>query len=192
MLTWQQRIENYVKETDFPQALFQAADGRVVGMWIMGQNYKGGSARYGSYPAGYLKRIHALFPEKKRVLHLFSGNVAKGLWPTEHTVDIDAALEPDYTDDAQTLKRIPLPQYDLVLCDPPYSVEDADHYQTSMIKRNVVMRTLGARLRKNAHVVWLDQVLPMFRKDQFAIEAVIGMVKSTNHRVSVITIFRKK
>jgi hypothetical protein len=47
------------------------------------------------------------------------------------------------------------------------------------------------RLRPGAHVVWLDQVLPMYRKDCFAIEAVIGMVKSTNHRFRVVTIFRR-
>ena len=39
--------------------------------------------------------------------------------------------------------------------------------------------------------MWLDQVLPMFRKDEWAIEAVIGMVKSTNHRFRVVTIFRR-
>jgi len=77
-----------------------------------------------------------------------------------------------------------------VLADPPYSVEDAEHYQTSMIKRNKVMRALQ-RLPSGAHVVWLDQVLPMYRKDQFVLEGVIGMVKSTNHRFRVITIFRK-
>ena len=95
-------------------------------------------------------------------------------------------------DDAQTLKNVPLEKFDLVMADPPYSVEDAEHYQKTMIKRNVVMKTLGARLRKGAHVVWLDQVFPMHRKDQFAIEAVIGMVKSTNHRFRVITIFRRR
>jgi hypothetical protein len=41
------------------------------------------------------------------------------------------------------------------------------------------------------HIVWLDQVLPMYRKDAFAIDAVIGMVKSTNHRFRVVTIFRR-
>lgn len=29
------------------------------------------------------------------------------------------------------------------------------------------------------------------RKDQFAIEAVIGMVKSTNHRFRVVTVFKR-
>jgi hypothetical protein len=31
----------------------------------------------------------------------------------------------------------------------------------------------------------------MYRKDQFAIEAVIGMVKSTNHRFRVVTVFKR-
>jgi hypothetical protein len=53
------------------------------------------------------------------------------------------------------------------------------------------MAALGKRLRPGCHVVWLDQVLPMFRKDEFRIEAVIGMVKSTNHRFRVVTIFCK-
>lgn len=46
--------------------------------------------------------------------------------------------------------------------------------------------------RKGAHVVWLDQVLPMYRKADFQVEGYIGMVKSTNHRFRVIAIFEKK
>jgi 16S rRNA G966 N2-methylase RsmD len=94
-------------------------------------------------------------------------------------------------DDAQSLRNVPLDQYDLVLADPPYSVEDAVRYQTTMIRRNVVMRALRG-LSPGAHIVWLDQVLPMYRKDSFAMEAVIGMVKSTNHRFRVVTIFRRQ
>ena len=60
-----------------------------------------------------------------------------------------------------------------------------------MIKRNVVMRALQ-RLPIEAHVVWLDQVLPMYRKDAFEQEAAIGMWKSTNHRFRGITIFRRR
>ncbi len=85
---------------------------------------------------------------------------------------------------------MPLEDYDLVLADPPYSIEDAERYQTTMVKRNVVLRALH-RLPPGAHVVWLDQVLPMYRKDVFAQDAVIGMWKSTNHRFRGITIFRR-
>lgn len=189
-MTWQQRIDNYVKETGFPSSLFIAGDGRVVGTFIMGNDYRVKSTYYGGYPAGYLKRMKTLFPDKTRVLHLFSGKVDTLTMPGD-TVDINADNGATYVDDAQTLTKVPLEDYDLVMADPPYSVEDCDHYQTSMIKRNVVMRTLGKRLKSGCHVIWLDQVLPMYRKDEFAMEAVIGMVKSTNHRFRVITIFRR-
>ena len=188
-MKWDERINNYVRETGFPRSLFIADSGQVVGTWIMGNNYTVKSEYYGGYPHGYLRRIKALFPDKGRVLHLFSGKVDLNIFPGD-TCDINSAFDPTFVDDAQTLKLVPLEKYSLVLADPPYSIEDAARYQTSMIKRTGVMRALQ-RLPAGAHVVWLDQVLPMYRKDVFAQEAVIGMVKSTNHRFRVITIFRR-
>lgn len=189
-LTWEDRIDSYTKITKFPRSLFVAEDGRVVGTWIMGNDYSVKSAYYGGYPAGYLRRIKALFPDKKHALHLFSGKVDLDVMPGA-TVDINAALSPTYVDDAQTLTKVPLDKFDLVMCDPPYSVEDAEHYQTTMVKRNTVMRALQ-RAKAGTHIVWLDQALCMYRKDAFVMEAVIGCVKSTNHRFRVITIFRRR
>lgn len=156
----------------------------------MGNDYRVKSGYYGGYPAGYLRRVKALFYDKQKVLHLFSGRVDLDAMPGD-TVDINPDLQPTYVDDAQKLQNVPLENYDLVLADPPYSVEDAEHYKTTMIKRNAVMQSLGARLQADCHVVWLDQVLPMYRKDQFAVDALIGMVKSTNHRFRVVVAFRK-
>jgi hypothetical protein len=188
-MTSEDRIENYVRETKFPRSLFVSEDGRIVGTWIMGSDFRVESGYYGGYPAGYLRRVKALFPDKRRVLHLFSGKVDLAALPGD-TVDINPDLRPTYVDDAQRLQGVPLADYDLVLADPPYSIEDAERYQTTMVRRNTVMAAL-AGLSPGAHVVWLDQVLPMFRKDTFSIEAVIGMVKSTNHRFRVIVIFRR-
>jgi hypothetical protein len=183
------RIENYVSETKFPRSLFVSEDGRIVGTWIMGNDYRVRSEYYGGYPAGYLRRVRSLFPDKRRVLHLFSGKVETDALPGD-TVDINPALRPTFVDDAQTLTHVPLERYDLILADPPYSVEDAERYQTTMVKRNAVLRALR-RVGSGTHIVWLDQVLPMYRKDAFAIDGVIGMVKSTNHRFRVVTIFRR-
>lgn len=185
----QERINNYHIVTKFPQSLFLGGDGRINGTWIMGNNYRVKSTYYGGYPAGYLKRIDALFPDRQKVLHLFSGKVDTITFPGD-TVDINADNNPTYVDDAQTLTLVPLEDYDFVLVDPPYSVEDCDHYQTTMVKRNVVMRAL-ARLPVGAKIVWLDQVLPMFKKTEYKIIGVIGMVKSTNHRFRVTTIFER-
>lgn len=189
-MDWPARIANYDRVTGFPHSLFVAGDGRVVGTWIMGNDYRVKSAYYGGYPAGYLRRVAALFPDRKRVLHVFSGKVDVSAMPGD-TVDLNPDLQPTWIADAHDLKSVPLEHYDLVLADPPYSIEDAERYQTTMVKRNVVMRSLAAGLGAGARVVWLDQVLPMYRKDQWAIEAVIGMVKSTNHRFRVTTVFRR-
>ncbi len=188
-MEWQDRIDSYCRITKFPRSLFIGEDGRVVGTWIMGNDYRVKSNYYGGYPAGYLKRIKALFPDKKSTLHLFSGKVDLATFPGD-TVDINPANGATFVDDAQTLEQVPLKWYDLVLADPPYSVEDCEHYGTSMVKRNTVMRAL-AGLPPGAHVVWLDQVLPMYRKDTFAVDATIGMWKSTNHRFRGITVFRR-
>ena len=188
--TLQDRIDHYVRATGFPRSLFLGDDGRIVGTWIMGNAYHVTSGYYGGYPAGYLRRIKALFPEKRRTLHLFSGAVDTRLFPGVR-VDINPATRPDVVDRAERLRRLCLAQFDLVLADPPYSIEDCEHYGTPMVSRNVVLRTLGARLPVGCHVVWLDQVLPMYRKDQFAVDAVIGMVKSTNHRFRVVVVFRR-
>lgn len=188
-MTWTERLQNYADETGYPNSLFMAADGRIVGTWIMGNDYRVQSEYYGGYPATYLRRIKSMFPDKQRALHLFSGKVDLAALPGD-TVDINADLSPTYVDDAQRLERVPLADYDLVLADPPYSVEDCERYQTTMVKRNTVLSALSG-LSVGAHVVWLDQVLPMYRKDTFSIEAVIGMVKSTNHRFRVVTIFKR-
>lgn len=189
-LTWEQRIDNYERITGFPKSLFIADDGRVIGLWIMGNDYRVKSKFYGGYPATYLKRVKALFPDKQNVLHLFAGKVDTAVFPGV-TVDINEKLKPDIVDDAHTLTKVPLEDFDLVLADPAYSHEDTEHYGTPMVNRNLVLRTLGTRLRRGCHIVWLDQVLPMYRKDTFDTQAHIGMVKSTNHRFRVVTIFGK-
>lgn len=188
-MTPQDRIDAYCASTGFPRSIFLGEDGRIVGTWIMGNAYGVKSGYYGGYPAGYLKRVKALFPDKANALHVFSGKVDQSAWPGD-TVDLNADVEPTFIDDAQSLTSVDLSPYDIILADPPYSVEDAEHYRPTMVKRNKVMSAL-AKCKSGTHVVWLDQVLPMYRKDTWNITAVIGMVKSTNHRFRVITIFER-
>lgn len=190
MLSLRERINNYHSVTGFPESLFIGGDGRIVGTWIMGNNYQVKSKYYGGYPAGYLRRVKAMFPEKQNVLHLFSGRVDTSVIPGK-TVDINPETNPDYVVNAERMFNVPLQNFDLVLADPPYSSEDCEHYRTAMVNRNKVIEHMAGALEPGCHVVWLDQVLPMYRKDQFAIEGVIGMVKSTNHRFRVMVIFRK-
>jgi hypothetical protein len=189
-LNWEERIEAYRAQSKFPVAMAMGEDGVVFGVWVMGNSYKVASGLYGGYPPTYLRRIKALFPEKTNVLHVFSGQVDLVEMPGD-TVDADIDNWPTFLDDAQTLAKVPLQHYDLILCDPPYSVEDAEHYGPAMISRSKVFRALS-RCLPGTHVVWLDQVLPMYKKDTWDIECRIGVVKSTNHRFRFVTVFRRK
>ncbi len=180
----QERVNNY--HNKFPKYSKLLINNNVIeGIWVMGNNYTTKTDLYGAYPYGYLERIHSLFPlVPKRTLHLFSGSLP----------DSDEYDKVDYNTglDAETFSEvIPHDTYELILADPPYSIEDCDHYGCCMVKRNVVFKECLKVLKSGGHLIWLDQVLPNYRKDQFKIIGRIGMVKSTNHRFRVVTIFEK-
>jgi hypothetical protein len=193
-LTWPARIENYRHR--FGAAYLGDGEGPhlendwITGVWFMGNSYQKRDAYYGAYQGNFLRRIAALFPDRRRVLHLFAGRVDLTAFPGD-TLDLNPALAPTYCRDAETCADVPLHQYDFVLADPPYSTSDAERYGQCMVNRNKVVRTLSGGLPKGAFIVWLDQVLPMYRKVELKIEAVIGIVGSTNHRFRVLTVFRR-
>ncbi len=181
----QKRIDNYHNTfPKFPKTLY-LSDECILGMWVMGNNYTTKTDLYGAYPYGYLKRIHALFPLiPNKTLHLFSGSLPDS--EDYDKVDFNTGF------DAETFSEIiPHNTYELILADPPYSIEDCDHYGCCMIKRNIVFKQAYNVLKSGGHLIWLDQVLPNYKKIEFKIIARIGMVKSTNHRFRVITIFEK-
>ncbi len=104
-MSWQARNDNYHRETRLPdETVRRRRRRRVVGTWIMGQNYTVKSNFYGGYPAGYLRRVKALFPDKRSILHLFSGKVDTTIMPGD-TVDINADYSPTWVDDAETLEE---------------------------------------------------------------------------------------
>jgi hypothetical protein len=189
-VNWADRLDNYQRELKFPVHMAIGPNGYLFGIWNLGNDYQVKSGFYGGYPPTYLNRIKALFPDKHKTLHLFSGHVDTAAFPGD-TVDSDPLTDPTYLDDAQSLEDVPLDTYDLVLCDPPYSVEDAMHYGPSMVKRNKVFKALRG-LSAGCHIVWLDQVLPQYTKDHFQTEGAIGVVKSTNHRFRVVSFFRRR
>jgi hypothetical protein len=187
--TLQERANFYNQAfPDYPE-LIVGKDGRITGMWIMGNNYHT-AGDYGAYPHGYMKRISSLFPDCKNILHLFSVNIPSSADYIRFDLHPEFA---DVTGDAHKLSEYfgGDNKFDIIYADPPYSVEDCEHYGTPMVNRNKVVKECYKILKPDGFLVWLDQVLPMYRKDEFRIVGVIGMVKSTNHRFRVITIFQK-
>jgi len=164
-------------------------DGRLYGMWILGQDYRNKVPYYGGYPPNYLARVQALFPDAERVLHLFSGSLPAGPYTR---FDMREDVECDVRGDAHELSRyFAAGAFDLILADPPYSAEDADRYGTPWISRNKVIRQVYEVLEPGGYLVWLDQALPMYRKGEIETVAYIGLVRSTNHRFRVATIWQR-
>lgn len=196
----------------FPNRPGLLADaGMVVGTWMIGACYKNPNPLYGAYPKGYLERVHAMFPEARRVLHAFSGGLtyenAKaahdqfGFHVTPRAPARDVELvdlkgpedgrHPTWQGDLHDFCELPDRQgrFDLILADPPYSAGDAEKYGVPMVNRGRVMRSLRKVAARGANLVWLDQVWPMHRKDEWRTWGTIGLVRSTNHRVRMVSMF---
>jgi hypothetical protein len=187
-LTWPERIENYRRVIGIPYLGHE--NGWTYGTWFIGNSYEKKTDYYGGFQGNFLKRIAALFPDRRRVLHLFAGQVDLERFPGD-TLDIRPELEPTYCVNAETCDGVPLTDYDFVLADPPYSQSDAERYGQCLVARNKVVAALAGGLPSGAYVAWLDQVYPMFSKTTLKPEAVIGIVGSTNHRFRVLSVFRR-
>src|SRR5690349_18871280 len=105
-LTISERCASYAKT--FPQ--WPASHAQVVreqkrdvavATWVIGNDYRNRDPLYGTYPAGYLARLLALFPETgldgfsemPRILHAYSGAVAPSrLWLR---LDVNPERQPD-------------------------------------------------------------------------------------------------
>ena len=173
----------------------------IYGYWIIGNYYKNKSSYYGTYPHSYLKRIKSMFGDIPtwNTLHLFAGEVDTAEFPGT-TFDINPELKPDIVGDAHNLTDVLQKHqniyqnktWELIIADPPYSDEDATHYGTPMVNRNKVVKECTKLLCKGGYLVWLDQVSPMFRKDELERIGSIGLERSTNHRVRSVFIWRKR
>jgi len=167
----------------------------VYGVWVVGNDYRNPSKFYGAYPRGYLRRVGSMFPDARRVLHAFSGSLRRD--EARAHLHPDAAVElvdrvprtPDTTvADAAALPYEDQP-FDLVLADPPYSPADAEKYGVRMPDRRRCLRELARVTRPGGNLVWLDTMLPMFRKVDWKLWGTVGLVRSTNHRVRLVSFF---
>lgn len=179
------------------QRLFHVLDSNhqpfVVGAWFVG----GGnvSAFYGSYQTEYLKRVDVIFPDcKGETMHLFSGSlppskdyIRVGMDPTGQ---YKSDLEVDIHDLAAYRHR--LPRLKLIFADPPYSAEDSQHYQNSMVNRPVIMDQCAQVLDPGGYIVWMDQALPVFSNKLLRHCGTISYIRSTGNRFRCVVLFQRR
>lgn len=167
----------------------------IYGQWVIGNDYRNKTRFYGAYPNGYLDRVKALFPDipefnaargKLNHLHVFSGSLPEGRY-----VRCDTVQPAEITASVYDLEPGLHGRYPLVFADPPYSAADAVKYKTKMIVRGRVMRSLATVTELGGFVVWLDTCWPMFSKTQWRTVGRIGVTRSTNHRVRMVSIFER-
>jgi hypothetical protein len=185
----------------------------VVGTWCVGACYKNPNRLYGAYPYGYLARVHSMFPDASKILHVFSGGLtvdnaimaaaeseaSAHELPLEATgphevelVDLhgpEAGRHPTWQGDATAMPQEWAGRFDLILADPPYGDEDAAVYDTPMPQARLVMRELRRVAALGCNLVWLDQKWPMHKKTQWRTWGHIGLVRSTNHRMRLVSLF---
>ena len=164
--------------------------GWIIGVWMMGTDFQNKTRFYGAYPPSYWKRIKSLFPDftTGNTLHLFSGSLPK---ETEG-VRFDLVTDCDVKGDAHQLSTyFSSEQFGIVFADPPYSAEDAKRYGTPMVNRRKVIHECFKVIKQGGFLVWLDTVLPPFTKKEFKLVGTIAIVRSTNHRVRLCSVFRR-
>lgn len=156
---------------------------------------------YGAYPNGFLERAKALLGvnRKDRVLHVCGGAAKQypawaALCPNDWTLDLDERLNPDYLWDATK----PLPGgdglWDGILCDPPYTLEDAEHYAVHtdlMPKPNALLRNALRSVRDGGRVGMLHYVLPQPPREGVKFVACVGVIVGFNNRMRVFSVFEK-
>lgn len=156
--------------------------------WVIGNDYRNKTRYYGAYPNGYVDRVMALFPEVGGdVLHVFSGSMPEGNYAR-----CDVAQPAEYQCSVYDLPiRRSAWQWPLIMADPPYTSEDAKKYGTPMVNRGKAMRALAEVTLPGGYLAWLDTVWPMHRKDQWLTVGRITVIRSTNHRVRLLSLFER-
>lgn len=175
-------------------------DGREVfyAFWRCGNDYRNASSYYGAYPRGYLPKLMALFPDligqPLAILHAFSGSLASGPYVRlDLRNDPAKGVVPDVVGSvyaaAQALRgRGP---FDLQVADPPYSDEDAKRYESPMIDRLRTTEALADVATASGYLAWLDTSWPQHSKQQWRTIGHATVLRSTNHRVRLLTLFER-
>lgn len=174
---------------------------------------------YGAYPNGFLERARALLGVTPfdPVLHVCGGCARlypakpRGFGPNDRTLDLDAALAPDYVQAATdplpwlvpagppspNLRIVgdPAEPWPALIADPPYTEADADHYAPGRAlfpNANRIMRNMLDVVRPGGRVGMLHYVLPQPPREGVRFVACVGVIAGYNNRMRVFSVFERE
>lgn len=176
----------------------------ITDFWLLTRcKYKGGVKRFGGYLGGFPERARALLgvTVDDPVLHV-CGGLARlypyrgGFGPNDKTVDLDRMTEPDFVVDVSSHPIPFTPSGNLwpaILADPPYSPEDAAHYEPGSAlypKPNDLLRKCLTAVRPGGRVGMIHYILPSPPKNTRFVAAV-GVLCGFNNRIRIYSVFEK-
>lgn len=189
-LTPEERAKAF--KSRFPQyAGFIVHNGAIYTTWVIGNLYRRRTGFYGEFPHSVRERILALFPDKRKILHLFSGTIRPS--ENEVTYDINPKLKPTICDDVRNIlnHKDELKDIDLVVADPPYEAKDFERYGQKPFSKSKVIADLATILKPKACLAWLDVMVPIWSKQYWSLIGVAGIVVSTNTRMRVLLMLER-
>jgi hypothetical protein len=176
----------------------------ITDLWIMARPKV---RYYGAYPNGFLERARALLgvTPTDPVLHVCGGMAReypakpRGFGPNDCTLDLDAALKPDFIQAATA----PLPwmnnmrgvSWPALIADPPYTPKDAAQYapgREAFPAPNLILKNMLAVVRPGGSVGTLHPMLPPPPPEGVRFVACVGVIVGFNNRMRCFSVFERE
>lgn len=195
-LTIADRIANY--QSHFPNHphFMTNSEGRydrIYGMWHLGTNSLRDDEHYGAYPPTLAERILALFPDRKTIIHLFSGSIPDNP-PRVITYDVMPKFKPTICDDVANIARHAShfnKEGLLVMADPYYEQPDFDRMKQTPINKKKVLDDLAGICPSGTFLTWLDTSPVIFNSKVWQEVGLIGVRVSYNTRYRGLQVFQR-
>lgn len=165
----------------------------ITDVWLLARSRVG---YYGAYPYGFLLRARSLLGVtiNDPVLHVCAGKIRDypyaGVGPNDKTVDLDAALKPDFVCDVR--ESLPDGKWSAILADPPYSEDDCLKYKPGATypEPNALLKLCLSHLVSGQRVGILHYFAPRPPKG-IRLVALVAVMNGYKNRVRCFSVFEK-